>query len=91
LQAIGCLGMRACNSNNCPVGIATQKENLRSRLLIEASARQLQNFFEASNELMKVIARACGHAKLSDFSFEDLSTLDFEMHRLTGIHYAGSH
>jgi len=40
---------------------------------------------------MKVIARACGHAKLSDFSFEDLSTLDFEMHRLTGIHYAGSH
>ena len=25
LQAIGCLGMRACSSNNCPVGIATQK------------------------------------------------------------------
>jgi glutamate synthase domain-containing protein 2 len=24
LQAIGCLGMRACNTNNCPVGIATQ-------------------------------------------------------------------
>ena len=91
LQAIGCLGMRACNSNNCPVGIATQKESLRSRLLIEASARQLQNFFEASNELMKVIARACGHAKLSDFNAEDLSTLDYEMHRLTGIHYAGSH
>jgi len=91
LQAIGCLGMRACNSNNCPVGIATQKENLRSRLLIEASARQLQNFFEASNELMKVIARACGHAKLSDFNAEDLSTLDYDMHLLTGVHYAGSH
>mgnify|MGYP003671138937 FL=1 len=24
LQAIGCLGMRACGTNNCPVGIATQ-------------------------------------------------------------------
>ena len=23
LQAIGCLGMRACHTNNCPVGIAT--------------------------------------------------------------------
>ena len=35
LQAIGCLGMRACNTNNCPVGIATQKENLRQRIIIE--------------------------------------------------------
>jgi glutamate synthase domain-containing protein 2 len=44
LQAIGCLGMRACQTNNCPVGIATQKESLRSRLLIDDSARQLANF-----------------------------------------------
>ncbi|MEX1368961.1 MAG: glutamate synthase-related protein, partial [Nannocystaceae bacterium] len=28
LQAIGCLGMRACHTNNCPVGIATQKPHL---------------------------------------------------------------
>ncbi len=35
LQAIGCLGMRACSSNNCPVGIATQKEGLRKRLIID--------------------------------------------------------
>ena len=32
MQAIGCLGMRACSTNNCPVGIATQKLELRSRL-----------------------------------------------------------
>ena len=30
LQAIGCLGMRACHTNNCPVGIATQREELRA-------------------------------------------------------------
>ena len=41
IQAIGCLGMRACSSNNCPVGIATQKESLRSRLIVESSAMQL--------------------------------------------------
>ena len=29
MQAIGCIGMRACSSNNCPVGIATQKPELR--------------------------------------------------------------
>ncbi|WP_341225061.1 glutamate synthase-related protein [uncultured Arcticibacterium sp.] len=89
LQAIGCLGMRACGTNNCPVGIATQKENLRSRLIIENSAKQLYNFFTATNDLLKVIARSCGHSVIADFEKEDLSTLDYEMHKLTGIKYAG--
>ena len=31
IQALGCLGMRACHTNNCPVGIATQQEHLRAR------------------------------------------------------------
>jgi len=54
LQAIGCLGMRACSSNNCPVGIATQKQHLRERLIVAASAKRLQNWFEASVHLMQV-------------------------------------
>lgn len=91
LQAIGCLGMRACSSNNCPVGIATQKENLRQRIIIESSAKQLHNFFQASTDLMKVIARSCGHDHLSKLNSNDLSTMSFEMHRLTGIPFAGVH
>lgn len=89
LQAIGCLGMRACSSNNCPVGIATQKENLRQRLIIQSSAKQLNNFFTATNDLIKVVARSCGHSKVQKFNFDDLSTLDYNMHQLTGIRYAG--
>ncbi len=89
LQAIGCLGMRACGSNNCPVGIATQKDHLRKRLIIDASAKQLHNFFHASNELIKVIARACGHDDIAKFNFHDLSTFKYDIHRLTGISYAG--
>ncbi|MFV1884515.1 MAG: glutamate synthase-related protein [Balneola sp.] len=89
LQAIGCLGMRACNSNNCPVGIATQKEGLRKRIIIDSSANQLKNFFEASTELVMVIARACGHDDVSKFNHNDLSTFDYDIHRLTGINYAG--
>lgn len=89
LQAIGCLGMRACNTNNCPVGIATQKETLRERLVIQSSAKQLANFFEATNDLMKVIARSCGHHNFSQFDSADLSTYNWDMHRLTGIKYAG--
>ncbi|MEM7298531.1 MAG: glutamate synthase-related protein, partial [Bacteroidota bacterium] len=89
LQAIGCLGMRACHTDNCPVGIATQKQNLRSRLIIEKSAERLSNFFHASADLMKVISRAVGHDSLIKLSMEDLSTFDHEMHKLTGIQYAG--
>jgi nitrite reductase/ring-hydroxylating ferredoxin subunit len=89
LQAIGCLGMRACNTNNCPVGIATQKPHLRDRLIIPASAKRLQNWFEASVHLMKVLARACGHTHLNQFTVNDLSTVDYEIARLTGIRYAG--
>lgn len=89
LQAIGCLGMRACGTNNCPVGIATQKESLRSRLIIDLSAKQLHNYFDATNSLIKVIARACGYNDVSKFNHNDLSTFDTDMHKLTGINYAG--
>ncbi len=89
LQAIGCLGMRACNTNNCPVGIATQKENLRSRLIIQSSAKQLHNFFSATTGLMKVIARSCGHDDFTKFERSDLSTYNWDMHKLAGIPYAG--
>jgi glutamate synthase domain-containing protein 2 len=89
LQAVGCLGMRACHTNNCPVGIATQKESLRQRIIIEQSAKQLYNFFIATNDLIKVVARACGHDDIKKFNFDDLSTFNREMHKLTDIHYAG--
>jgi glutamate synthase domain-containing protein 2 len=89
IQAIGCLGMRACHTNNCPVGIATQNPNLRQRLKIGRGAKQLNNFFRASTELMQVMARACGHDHLNRFCIDDLSVFDREIAHLTGIAYAG--
>ena len=89
LQAIGCMGMRACHTNNCPVGIATQKPHLRQRLKIEKGAGQLNNFFRASTGLMQVVARACGHDHLNKFCIDDLTTWDREMAHLAGIAYGG--
>ena len=89
MQAIGCLGMRACETNNCPVGIATQKEHLRKRLQINASAERLKNFLTASTELMKVMARACGHSRLSEFSARDLVSFRRDTAELAGICFAG--
>lgn len=89
LQAIGCLGMRACHTNNCPVGIATQKGGLRARLVVEESARRLDNYFRATVALMKVLARACGHGRLADFAARDLTTWNREVAFLSGVAYAG--
>lgn len=91
MQAIGCLGMRACNTDNCPVGIATQKKDLRSRIIIDEAAQRLTRFFEASVELMTVLARACGHTHLSEMALTDLTTFDREMHHLAGVPYGGVH
>ncbi|MGB5177913.1 MAG: glutamate synthase-related protein, partial [Gammaproteobacteria bacterium] len=89
LQAIGCLGMRACHTNNCPVGIATQKPQLRARLPEDIAAQRLARFLRAAVELMTVLARAAGHRNLSEFSSDDLTTFKTEMARLTGVAYGG--
>ncbi|WP_298843939.1 glutamate synthase-related protein [uncultured Roseobacter sp.] len=89
MQAIGCLAMRACHTNNCPVGIATQKPHLVNRLVVEKSARQLANFFEASVELMQVMARACGHDHLNGFNADDLTTWKRDMADISGVAFGG--
>jgi len=89
LQAIGCIAARMCHTNNCPSGVATQKPELRQRIDIERSARQLGNFFHASVELMQVMARACGHSHLNQFNKNDLATWRHEMAQLSDVAFSG--
>jgi glutamate synthase domain-containing protein 2 len=81
--------MRACHTNNCPVGIATQQEHLRARLPVDEAARRLERFLRASVALMQVLARACGYDHLKHFSPHDLTTCRREMADLAGVRYAG--
>ena len=89
MQAIGCIAARMCNTNNCPAGIATQKPELRAKLDVQEGAERLARFFSASVELMKVLARACGHDHLSQFEHRDLSTWKKDMAELSGVAFAG--
>lgn len=89
LQAIGCLGMRACHTGRCPVGIATQDPHLRARLPVQEAAERLHRFLTAATDLMSVLARACGHERLADLGPDDLTTFDRELHHLTGVAYGG--
>ena len=89
MQAVGCIAARMCNSNNCPVGVATQKPELRKMLDVQIGSEKLARYFEASVELMQVLARACGHENLSDFNYKDITTWKREMAELSGIKFAG--
>ena len=81
--------MRACHTNNCPVGIATQKENLRARLIVDEAARRLNRFLGAATELMQALARACGHTHLNQLCSDDLTTWKRDVAYLAGVKYAG--
>ena len=89
IQAVGCVAARMCNTNNCPSGIATQKPELRARLNVDQSAIKLQNFFNASTELMQVMARACGHNHFNQFNINDLTTWKKQMAELSGVRFSG--
>lgn len=89
MQAIGCVAARICNTNNCPAGIATQNKDLTQRLNVDKSSKQLAQFFNASVDLMKVMARACGHNHLNQFNLDDLATWNKTMSQLSGIEYSG--
>jgi glutamate synthase domain-containing protein 2/CDGSH-type Zn-finger protein len=90
IQAVGCVGARICNTNNCPTGVATQKPELRKRLDIDKSAAQLARFFGSSVDLMQVLARACGHDHLNGFTKTDLTTWQKNMAELSGVAFGGS-
>jgi CDGSH-type Zn-finger protein len=89
IQAVGCIAARICHTNNCPSGVATQNPELRKRIDVERSARQLCTFLQASVQLMQVMARACGHDHLNQFGRDDLTTWKRDMALLSGVKFGG--
>jgi glutamate synthase domain-containing protein 2 len=72
------------------MGIATQKPHLRARLPVDRVAEQLTRYFESVTTLLKVLARACGHDRLSGFNAQDLTSWKRDVADLAGVAYAGA-
>lgn len=89
LIALGCQQYRICGSGNCPVGIATQNEELRKRLDIDTGAKRVENFLKVSNEELKTFARITGHRSIHELSYEDMCTVDKDVAEFTGIRHCG--
>ena len=72
------------------VGAATTyRSPSGAELPVELAAKRLARFLGSAAELLRVMARACGHSHVNQFCIEDLSTFDREMHHLTGVAYGG--
>ena len=87
LIAAGCQQYRICGSGLCPVGIATQDEELRKRLDGDAAARRVANFLNVSLEELRMFARITGHVRLHDLSTADLETISSEIADHTNIRH----
>lgn len=85
LMATACQQYRICDTGKCPMGIATQDENLRKRLIIEKSSKRLYNYLNVCLEELKTFARISGHLNVHDFNVNDLCTANSEISNYTNI------
>ncbi len=88
MVAAACQQYRICGSGMCPVGVATQDPELRSRLKIDAAAQRVANYLNVSLAELKTFARITGHSNLHDLNVSDLCTINREISEHTNIEHA---
>jgi len=88
LIAAACQQYRICHSGDCPVGVTTQKPELRARVSIEHSAKRVENFLRVSTEEIKTFSRITGKNNVHDLDVKDLVTYNSEISDYTNIEHA---
>lgn len=85
--AAACQQYRICDSGDCPVGVATQDEELRKRLKIDVASKRVENYLGVSTEELKTFARITGHDDVHDLNINDLATVNSEISDYTDIRH----
>ena len=80
LLAMGCVMMRVCHLNTCPVGIATQDPVLRKKF--KGSPDSVVNYFHMVAEDLRVL--------MADLGFRSLSEMTGQVHSLQARGVPGS-
>ncbi|WP_405303617.1 glutamate synthase-related protein [Methanobrevibacter sp.] len=83
--AAACQQYKICDTGDCPVGVATQDDELRKRLKIETAAKRVENYLRVSTEELKTFARITGHNDVHDLNINDLCTINSEISDYTDI------
>ena len=88
LIAAACQQYKICHTGQCPVGVATQDDELRERLKIDLAAKRVENYLKVSTEELKTFARITGHDNVHDLSLNDIRTINTEISDYTDIKHA---
>ena len=65
MLSLGCIQARECNMDTCPVGVATQDEDLNKALVVAKKNVRVRNYH---NETIKAIKEVVGAMGLNDLS-----------------------
>lgn len=87
MTAIGCQQYRSCHRGTCPVGIATQRQDLRMRLDPQISAGRLERYLTAATDMITDYCRAAGKDAVAALARTDLVTLHPDLAERTDIRY----
>lgn len=87
LIACGCRQYRICHTGKCPAGLTTQDKNLRKRVDIDKSAKQLANFLNVCTEELRCFARLTGNKDVHNLGMLDLCTTSTEISDYTEIQH----
>ena len=87
LMAVACQQYRICDTGKCPMGVATQDEELRKRLRVEAGSQRLSNFYTVTNEELKKFARLIGVDDVHKIPKTCLCTVNSEISNYTDIEH----
>jgi glutamate synthase domain-containing protein 2/nitrite reductase/ring-hydroxylating ferredoxin subunit len=85
LFALGCEYYRACNTDHCPTGVATQNPALSARIDVDTGAQRVANFFTATGDMIAGYLRVMGYADLSGVTANDLVALTGDARRILGV------
>lgn len=66
MLSLGCIQARECNLDTCPVGVATQDENLVKALVVEDKNVRVKNYHDKTITAVKEIVAAMGKQSITD-------------------------
>ncbi len=73
MMAIGCIQALQCNTNTCPVGVATQDKSLMKGLVVSDKAQRVANFHHETVKSFTELMAACGCTDSSRLKRQDIN------------------
>ncbi len=81
MLSLGCIQARECNLDSCPVGVATQDEDLVEALVVQDKNIRVKNYYEKTILALKELVSAMGK-----HSFQEVDATDvFRRHKAGNI------